>query len=83
MRIDKFLKVSRILKRRTLAEEACEKGKVSVNGKPVKPGHRIKPGDIVEITFAGGALKFRILDIKETVKKDDASSLYEIIGDLQ
>ena len=79
MRIDKFLKVSRILKRRTLAEEACEKGKVSVNGKPAKPGHRVKIGDEVEITFAGGTLKFRILDIKETVKKDDASSLYEII----
>lgn len=79
MRIDKFLKVSRILKRRTLAEEACEKGKVTVNGKPVKPGHRVKAGDVAEISFAGGTLKFRILGIKETVKKDEASSLYEII----
>ena len=79
MRIDKFLKVSRILKRRTLAEEACDKGKVSVNGKAVKPGHRVKVGDEVEITFAGGSLRFRILDIKETVKKDEAASLYEII----
>ena len=83
MRIDKFLKVSRILKRRTLAEEACEKGKVWVNGKPAKPGHRVKVGDEVEITFAGGTLRFRILDIKETVKKDDASSLYEIIQNNQ
>lgn len=80
MRIDKFLKVSRILKRRTLAEEACEKGKVSVNGKEVKPGHRVKAGDKVEINFAGGSLKFIIKDIRETVKKDEAASLYEIIG---
>ena len=79
MRIDKFLKVSRILKRRTLAEEACEKGKVSVNGKPVKPGHKVKPGDVAEVFFAGGTVKFRILDIKETVKKDEASLLYGII----
>ena len=80
MRIDKFLKVSRILKRRTLAEEACEKGKVSVNGREVKPGHRVKAGDKVEISFTGGSLKFIIKDIKETVKKDEAASLYEIIG---
>lgn len=79
MRIDKFLKVSRILKRRTLAEEACEKGKVYVNGREAKPGHRVKAGDIAEVTFAGGTIKFRILEIKETVKKDEASSLYEIL----
>lgn len=79
MRIDKFLKISRILKRRTLAEEACEKGKVTVNGKEVKPGHRVKVGDIVEVFFAGGTVKFKITDIKETVKKDEASSLYQII----
>lgn len=80
MRIDKFLKISRILKRRTLAEEACEKGKVSVNGKAVKPGHRVKAGDVVEISFAGGSVKFIIKDIRETVKKDEAASLYEIIA---
>ncbi len=79
MRIDKFLKVSRILKRRTLAQEACDKGKVSVNGRDVKPGHRIKAGDVVEISYATGSLKFRINEIKETVKKDEAASLYEII----
>lgn len=79
MRIDKFLKVSRILKRRTLAQEACDKGKVSVNGRDVKPGHRIKAGDVVEISYATGNLKFRINEIKETVKKDEAASLYEII----
>ncbi len=79
MRIDKFLKVSRILKRRTLAQQACDKGKVYVNGKEVKPSHRIKPDDIVELQFTGGAVKFRILQIKETVKKDEAVSLYEIM----
>lgn len=79
MRIDKFLKVSRILKRRTLAQQACDKGKVYVNGKEVKPAHRIKPDDIGELQFTGGAVKFRILQIKETVKKDEAVSLYEIM----
>ena len=80
MRIDKFLKVSRILKRRTLAQEACYKGKVSVNGKPVKPAHQIKVGDTVEITYTNGGLKFVIKEIKETVKKDDVQNLYEIIN---
>ena len=79
MRIDKFLKVSRILKRRTLAQEACDKGKVSINGREVKPGHQIKVGDVVEITYTSGSLKFRIDEIKETVKKDEAATLYTII----
>ncbi len=81
MRIDKFLKISRVLKRRTLAQEACDKGKVSVNGKAVKPAHQIKEGDVVEIAFTGGTVKFRITDVKETVKKDEAASLYEIISE--
>lgn len=79
MRIDKFLKVSRILKRRTLAQEACDKGKVAVNGKEVKPAHQVKVGDTVEITYTNGGLKFVIKEIKETVKKDEAASLYEIV----
>ena len=79
MRIDKFLKVSRILKRRTLSKQACEMGKVIVNGKEVKAGHKVKEGDKVELCFAGGSLKFKILTIKETVKKEEAASLYEII----
>lgn len=81
MRIDKFLKVSRILKRRTLAQQACEKGKVIINGKEVKPARQVKTGDEVELQFTGGAVKFRILNIKETVKKDEAASLYEIISE--
>ncbi len=80
MRIDKFLKVSRILKRRTVAHDAAESGKISVNGKEVKPSFRLKVGDIVEISFITGTLKFRVLELKETVKKDDASSLYEVIA---
>lgn len=79
MRIDKFLKVSRIVKRRTLAQEACDRGKVNINGKAVKPGFRVKIGDVVEVNYTDSTLKFKITDIKETVKKDDASSLYEII----
>lgn len=80
MRIDKFLKVSRILKRRTVAQEACTEEKVVVNGKPAKPSTKIKIGDEVEILYAAGSLKFRILNIKETVKKEEAASLYEVIS---
>ena len=79
MRIDKFLKVSRILKRRTVAQEAANAGKISVNGREVKPAYRLKVGDIVEISFTAGTLKFRVLELKETVKKDDASTLYELL----
>lgn len=79
MRIDKFLKVSRILKRRTVAQEACDSDKVLLNGRAAKPSSAVKPGDVVEILYASGSLKFRVLDVKETVKKDEASSLYEVI----
>ena len=79
MRIDKFLKVSRILKRRTVAQEACGADKVLLNGKPAKPAAAVKPGDTVEILYASGTLKFRVLDVKEVVKKEDAASLYEVI----
>ncbi len=79
MRIDKYLKVSRILKRRTVAQEACSEEKVIINGKPAKPSTAVKVGDEVEIHYATGILKFRVLQIKETVKKEEASSLYEVI----
>ena len=79
MRIDKFLKVSRILKRRTVAQEACSEEKVIINGKPAKPSTAVKSGDVVEVLYSTGVLKFRILNIKETVKKDEAASLYEVI----
>ncbi len=79
MRMDKFLKVSRILKRRTVAKEACSEEKVLINGKPAKPSAAVKAGDIVEIHYATGVLKFRVLQIKETVKKEEAASLYEVL----
>ena len=81
MRIDKFLKVSRILKRRSVSKEACDGDKVLVNGKEVKPAYKVKVGDVVAIKFGQGTLKFRILLIKDTVKKDEASTLYEVIND--
>lgn len=81
MRIDKFLKVSRIVKRRTLAQEACDMGKVCINGKEVKPAHPIKVGDTVEIFYTNGTIKFVVKEIKEFVKKDEAQTLYEIINE--
>ena len=79
MRLDKFLKVSRILKRRTVAQEACDVGKVDVNGKAAKPSCKLKVGDLVCVHFAGGDLLFRVKMLKETVKKDEASEMYEIV----
>ena len=80
MRIDKFLKVSRILKRRTVAQEACDSQKVNVNGKPAKPATAVKEGDVVEIFYASSTFKFRVLKIKEPVKKEEATTLYEVLS---
>ena len=79
MRIDKFLKVSRILKRRTLAQDACDMGKVFVNGRPSKPGHKLKVGDEVRVEFVSWVLNFRVLALNEKASKEEASTLYEII----
>lgn len=79
MRIDKFLKVSRILKRRTVANQAADGGRVKVNDKTVKPSYQVKVGDIVELGLLSGAVKFQILQIKETVKKEEVESLYKIL----
>ena len=81
MRIDKFLKVSRLLKRRTVAGEAAKGGRVKINGKTVKPSHEVKAGDVVEIGFNSGTVAIKVLDVKETVKKDEVSSLYEILSE--
>ncbi len=81
MRIDKFLKVSRILKRRTVAQEACAAGKVLANGREVKPAYTVKAGDVIELCYAAGSVKFRILEVKETVRKEEAASLYEILSE--
>ncbi len=79
MRIDKFLKLSRILKRRTVAQEACSEDKVVINGKAAKPSTAVKIGDTVEILYSSGSFKFRVLQIKEIVKKEEAASLYEVL----
>ena len=80
MRLDKFLKVSRILKRRTVAAEACRAGKVTVNGRDAKPACTLKVGDVVTLHFAAGELTFRVLALKESGKKDEAATLYEIVS---
>lgn len=79
MRLDKFLKVSRIIKRRTVANEACDAEHVTVNGRRAKASYEVKENDIVEIVFGQKTLKFRVVDVREFVKKDDASEMYEII----
>lgn len=80
MRLDKFLKVSRILKRRTVAAEACDGGKVKVNGREAKPGAKLKIGDEVELTFGTGALRFRVLELNEKAGKAEAGLMYEILA---
>ena len=79
MRLDKYLKVSRIIKRRTVANDACDAAHVTVNGRPAKASYDVKVGDVVEITFGGRTLKIRVLDVKETVGKGDTSSLYQVL----
>lgn len=79
MRLDKFLKVSRILKRRTVANDACTGGRVTVNGRTAKPSVQLNVGDVVERDFGGGAMKFRVAEIAETSRKEQAEKMYEII----
>ncbi len=79
MRIDKYLKVSRIIKRRTVAQEACEGGKVTINGKIAKPSSEVKAGDVLTLTFGARTIKVEVLDTKEVVRKDDAVTLYKEI----
>ncbi len=79
MRLDKYLKVSRLIKRRTIANEACDAGRVSVNGKAARASYDVKVGDIIEISFGIHPIKIEVLKVEETVKKDDAALLYKII----
>ncbi|MBO5370746.1 MAG: RNA-binding S4 domain-containing protein [Clostridia bacterium] len=79
MRLDKYLKVSRIIKRRTVASEACDQGKVTVNGKVAKPSTTVKEGDILEITFGERTMKAEILTIAEHVLKGDAQGMYKVL----
>ena len=78
MRLDKFLKVSRLIKRRTVANEACDAEKVSVNGKPARASYDVKVGDEIEINMGKSPLKIRVLKVVEVVGKDGASDLYEV-----
>ena len=79
MRLDKFLKVSRIIKRRTIANEACDAGRVIVNGKPARASYDVKVGDKIEITFGTREFKAKVISVKEVVKKEDAALMYKII----
>lgn len=79
MRLDKFLKVSRLIKRRTVANEACDAEKVSVNGKPARASYAVKVGDEIEINMGKSPLKIRVLKVVEVVGKDGASDLYEVV----
>jgi len=79
MRIDKFLKVSRIIKRRTLAQEACSREKVLINGRIAKPGTEVKAGDIVEIRFGENVTRLKVLKTAEHAKKDESGEMYELL----
>ena len=79
MRLDKFLKVSRLIKRRTVANEACDAGRVTVNDKPAKASLSVKQGDIIEIQFGTRPVKVEVLDVQETVKKDEVKELYRYL----
>ena len=79
MRLDKYLKVSRIIKRRTIANEACDHERVTVNGKPAKASYDVKAGDLLEIRFGARTLKAEVLAVSEHAKKEDASLMYREI----
>lgn len=79
MRLDKFLKVSRLIKRRTVANEACDAGRVLVNEKPAKASVNVKVGDTIEIQFGTSHVKVEVLDVQETVRKDEAKELYRYL----
>ncbi len=79
MRLDKFLKVSRLIKRRTVANEACDNGRISVNGRVVKASYEVKPGDRLELAMGARTLTVEVLQVAEAVRKDDASAMYREI----
>lgn len=80
MRLDKYLKVSRLIKRRTVANEACDAGKVLVNGNPARASYDVKVGDVIEITLGARQLRARVVTVQETVAKNDAAMLYEVLS---
>ena len=80
MRLDKYLKVSRIIKRRTVANEVCDAGRVTVGGKPVKASYEVKIGDVLEIKFGEKSSRYEVVEVKENVRKDDAALMYRALG---
>ncbi|WKB35934.1 RNA-binding S4 domain-containing protein [Terrilactibacillus sp. S3-3] len=81
MRLDKFLKVSRLIKRRTVAKELADKGRVEINGQPSKASSLVKSGDVLTLHFGQKLVKVRVQSLKETAKKEEADSLYELISE--
>ncbi|MBQ3277990.1 MAG: RNA-binding S4 domain-containing protein [Clostridia bacterium] len=81
MRLDKYLKVSRIIKRRTVANEACDGGRVSLNDRVAKPSAEVKPGDVIAIRFGEHVGRYRVLQVKETVRKEESGDLFELISE--
>lgn len=79
MRLDKYLKVSRLIKRRTVANEACDAGRVLINDRPAKASAQVKEGDVLEIQFGSKAVRVEVLNVKETVKKEEAQELYRYL----
>ncbi len=81
MRLDKYLKVSRLIKRRTVANEACDGARVTVNGKAAKASYDVKLGDLITVAFGSKAVTVKVLDIRETTKKAEAIGMYEVISE--
>ncbi len=81
MRLDKFLKVSRLIKRRTVANDACDSERISVNGKSAKASYNVKIGDMITVAFGNKSVTVRVLEIKDTTKKSEASGMYEIVSE--
>ena len=79
MRLDKYLKISRLIKRRTVANEACDAGKIMVNGKIARASYDVKTGDIIEITLGARSVKVKVTEVKEVVRKEEATTMYEAV----
>ena len=79
MRLDKYLKISRLIKRRTVANDACDSGRVLINDKPAKASAQVKSGDVIEIQFGGKNVRVEVLEVKDTVRKEDAESMYRYL----
>ena len=81
MRLDKYLKVSRLIKRRTVANDACDTSRITVNGKIAKASYNVKLGDLISVTFGSKTVTVRVLEIKETTKKAESTSMYEVVSE--